>query len=217
MTLQSELDGFRAAWEQRVGPEIAALIAADNRALVASGTLSSALGAGDAMPRLVLPDALGNRFDLGAAADAGPLVITFYRGGWCPYCSLELRAWQQALPRLRAAGAQLVAVSPEAPDNALTTAEKNDLSFPVLSDTDGMLADAFGIRFQLTEAIIALYRKFGHDLPEHNAGTGWTLPVPASFVVGRGGRIVLSHVEADYRRRLDPGAALAALADQLAA
>jgi peroxiredoxin len=217
MTLQSDLDGFRAAWEQRVGPEIASRIAADNAALAASGALGAALGAGDALPRLTLPDALGTPFDLGRAADAGPLVVTFYRGGWCPYCSLELRAWQQALPRLRAAGAQLVAVSPEAPDNALSTAEKNDLAFPVLSDTDGRLADAFGICFQLSEAIIALYREFGHDLPAHNAGTGWTLPVPASFVAGRGGRILLAHVEADYRRRLDPAAALAALAGQLAA
>lgn len=211
MTLQHELDSFRAAWEGRVGSNIAALVAADNQSLADSGLVARAARAGDLLPPLRLADAQGRPFDLGAAAAAGPLVLTFYRGGWCPYCNLELRAWQQALPRLAEAGARLVAVSPEAPDNALSTAEKNDLDFPVLSDTDGRLADALGIRFALTPAIVALYGKFGHDLPAHNAGTGWTLPVPATFVVAQGGTILLAHVDPDYRRRLEPAAALAAL------
>lgn len=208
MSLQSELDAFRIGWESRAGAEIAALVAADNADLAASGQPDRARGEGDLFPGLVLPDALGRPVDLAALAAQGPLVVTFYRGGWCPYCNLELRAWQKALPDLTARGARLVAVSPETPDNALSTAEKNDLAFTVLSDTNGTLADALGIRFRLSPAIEALYRKFGHDLPSHNGDGEWSLPMPATYLVTRDGRIALAQVEPDYRVRLEPATVL---------
>jgi peroxiredoxin len=105
----------------------------------------------------------------------------------------------------------LVAVSPETPDNTLTTAEKNDLSFPVLSDPKGELADALGIRFKLSLAIHALYEKFGHDLAVRNGDDRWSLPMPATFVVGPDGMIAHAMVDPDYRVRLDPNAAIAAV------
>jgi peroxiredoxin len=211
MTLQSELDGFRTAWAARVGPDIVETIRQDNEALAQSGIAEKALKAGDVFPGLSLPDQRGQVRDLKAMFTQTPLVVTFYRGGWCPYCSLELRAYQRVVPEIERFGAKLVAVSPEAPNNTLTTTEKNDLAFPVLSDLQGRLADALGIRFSLSQTIRDLYVKFGHDLPTHNGDGRWSLPIPATYVVAKGGRIVVAHVDPDYRKRLEPQAALDAL------
>ncbi|MGB8397980.1 peroxiredoxin-like family protein [Bradyrhizobium sp.] len=206
MTLQSELDTFKTSWLDRVGPEIAKLVDDDNMAL--QSVAAQALKAGDRLPAMLLRDQLGRDVDLGALARRQPLIVTFYRGGWCPYCNLELRAYQNALPEIEALGAKLVAVTPETPDNTLSAAEKNDLSFPVLSDVKGRLADALGIRFELSPAIQALYQKFGHDLPARNGDDRWSLPLPATFVVENGGVIAFAYVDPDYRKRLDPGVAI---------
>ncbi len=206
MPLQTELDIFKASWLDRVGPEVAKLVDHDHVALRALA--ARAAKAGDRFPTLVLRDQMGRAIDLGKLASQQPLIVTFYRGGWCPYCNLELRAYQKALPELDALGAKLVAVSPETPDKTLSTAEKNDLSFPVLSDGKGRLADALGIRFELSPAIHALYQKFGHDLALGNGDDLWALPMPATFVVAKGGVIAHADVDPDYRKRLDPAVAI---------
>lgn len=171
MSLQTDLDTFKASWLERVGPDVAKLVDDDHLAL-----RSLALGAakaGDRFPAVSLADQLGRVVDLAALASNQPLIVTFYRGGWCPYCNLELRAYQKRLSEIEAFGAKLVAVSPETPDNTLSTAEKNHLSFAVLSDSKGLLADALRIRFDLSSAIHALYQKFGHDLATHNSDEKW--------------------------------------------
>ncbi len=213
MPLQTELDTFRAGWEARVGEQIARLIAGDIDDLRATGILDRAAKAGDAFPKTAnLRDAYGRPFDLQALIATRPVILTFYRGGWCPYCNLELRAYQALLDDIHAAGAELVAVSPELPDHSLSTAEKNDLTFRVLSDVGSELAGSLGIRFTLSDAVRPFYEKAGHDLPSRNGDGTWSLPMPATFVISRGGRIAEAFVEPDYRRRLDPREALAALA-----
>jgi peroxiredoxin len=212
MTLQSELDTFRASWEARVGEQIARLIGGDIDGLRATGILGHAAKAGDAFPASSnLRDVHDRPFDLQALIAAKPVILTFYRGGWCPYCNLELRAYQALLAAIHAEGAELVAVSPELPDHSLTTAEKNDISFTVLSDVGGELASSLGIRFTLSDAVRPFYEKAGHALPERNGDRAWALPMPATFVIQRGGRIAEAFIEPDYRKRLDPKAALAAL------
>lgn len=212
MTLQTELDTFKTTWLERVGAATAQLVDDDNAALLPLA--AKALKAGARFPAMTLANHTGGTTDLGALAAAGPLVVVFYRGGWCPYCNLELRAYQNALPEFAALGARLIAVSPETPDNTLSTAEKNALAFDVLSDERGRLADALGIRFELSPAIKELYGKFGHDLAARNNDDRWSLPMPANYVVARGGRIALASVDPDYRKRLDPALALAALRAQ---
>ncbi len=211
MTLQSELDAFKASWLERVGAETAKMIEDDNLALKALA--ARALKAGAMFPAVNLPNQKGGMTDLAALVAERPVVVTFYRGGWCPYCNLELRAFQKALPQIEGMGAWLVAISPETPDNSLSTAEKNALAFDVLSDSEGRLADALGIRFELSDAVRAYFIKAGHDLPARNGDDKWSLPMPATYVVERGGRVTLAHVDPDYRQRLDPSAALAALRD----
>ncbi|MGQ3353975.1 MAG: peroxiredoxin-like family protein [Phreatobacter sp.] len=218
MTLQTQLDGFRSGWEGRVGPATADLVAGDIEALRATGILDRVAKPGDGWPQAEgLVDQHARPFDLVGLAAARPVVATFYRGGWCPYCNLELRAYQAILGDIRAAGAELVAVSPELPDHSLSTAEKNDLSFTVLSDVGGALATALGIRFPLSDAVRPFYEKAGHALPERNGDGAWTLPLPATFIIDRGGVIGAAFVEVDYRRRPDPAAVLAALQDRTAA
>jgi peroxiredoxin len=212
MTMQSELDAFRSAWEARVGQNIARLIGGDIEDLRASGILERAARAGDGFPSGTrLLDQHGKPFDLGALIAQQPVIVTFYRGGWCPYCNLELRTYQAALPAIRAAGAALVAITFELPDHSLSTAQKNDLDFTVLTDVQGALASALGIRFTLSDAVRPFYEKAGHALPERNGDGRWALPMPATFVVERGGLIRAAFIEPDYRRRTDPRDALAAL------
>jgi peroxiredoxin len=126
---------------------------------------------------------------------------------------MELRAFQARLADIRAAGGDLVAISPETPDHSLSTAEKNDLAFPVLSDPGGALARALGIRFTLSDAVRPYYEKAGLDMPARNGSGTWDLPVPATFVVAAGGRIAASFVEPDYRKRADPALVLDALTE----
>jgi peroxiredoxin len=162
-------------------------------------------------PDLTLPDALNRPVSLAALWRKGPLVLIFYRGGWCPYCNLELRAWQHQLAALKALGANLVAVSPQTPDNSLSTAEKNELAFSVLSDSALEVATAFGVAFELPPELIELYGRVGNDLPVLNGNGRWALPLPATYAVDAEGRIVFAHVEADYRRRAEPAEVLAVL------
>lgn len=178
--------------------------------LRAEGLERDALKAGEFAPDFTLPDAGGKAVQLSARLRDGPVVLKFYRGGWCPYCNLELRAYQQALPGLLSLGAQLIAVSPEAPDNSLSTMEKNSLAFPVLSDAGGKVAELYRLAFQLSEELKAIYQSRGRDLAKWNGGS-WTLPAPGTFVIGKDRRIALSHVDADYRSRLEPASAIAAV------
>jgi peroxiredoxin len=179
-----------------------------------SGIVEQAPASGAIAPGFTLPDARGGDVDLHRLLARGPVVVAFYRGGWCPYCNLQLRAYQRALPDLHALGAELVAVSPQLPDASLSTAERNDLAFPVLSDVGNRVARAYGLVFALPDEVIAYYREHRkHDLTAANGPGHWELPVPATFVIARDGRIVLADVDPDYTRRLEPAAILEALED----
>ena len=173
--------------------------------LIGSGVRSSAAREGDQMEDFILMDAHGSPVRLHRLLAAGPVVVAFYRGGWCPYCNIELRGLQRALPRLRQLGASLVAISPQLPDNSLSTKEKNRLEFPVLSDVGNKIARRLGITFTLPTDLLETYEGFNHGLRDMNGEEGATeLPMPATFVLDRDGVIRLAFVEEDYTQRLDP-------------
>ncbi len=173
--------------------------------LVASGLSASALREGDVAPDFSLPDARGHVVALKTLLDRGPVVISFYRGGWCPFCNLELRSLQRVLPEIVQMGASLVAISPQLPDNSLSTQEKNQLTFPVLSDVSNIEAKRFGIVFTLPTALVEANRATGRDLVEINGEAGAAqLPMPATFVIDKSGVIRLAFVEEDWSKRLDP-------------
>ena len=206
--LAQELAARLASFRQNAPVAVQEAFTAQIEELRATGIEDRVLPVGAELPDLVLPDASGTPRRL---REFGPAVLVFYRGGWCPYCNLQLRAWQQRLAELSARGLALVAISPQQPDASLDTAEKNALAFPVLSDSAGLAGAAFGVSFTLPEALADIYRGFGNDLAVLNGPAGWRLPVPATFVVGADGRIVFAKADADYRTRVEPDEALAAL------
>lgn len=179
--------------------------------LVHSGIVDRSLSVGATAPNFILPNVTGEQVELRSLLARGAVVLSFYRGGWCPYCNLELRALQQALAQIHRAGASLVAITPETPDNSLTTTEKNQLSFPVLSDVGNRVARKFGLVFTLPEQLRPVYANLGIDLPAHNGDDCFELPVPATYVLNPDGRVILAFANADYTQRLDTAAILAAL------
>jgi peroxiredoxin len=137
--------------------------------------------------------------------------VTFYRGGWCPYCNIQLRAYQAMLPEMTALGARLVAISPQLPDGSLSTAESNELTFAVLSDVGNRVARTFGLVWSLPEELRAALRSNNKALPGINGDDSWELPVPATYVVARDGGVALAAIDVDYRNRLEPDAILTTL------
>jgi peroxiredoxin len=166
---------------------------------------------GDLPPDFTLPDATRHSISLASLRLAGPVVVTFYRGQWCPYCDLQLRAYQEALPRIRALGASLVAISPQTPDESLSTAEKRKLEFHVLSDGGNTVARAWGLVWKVASSLDSLHTAFGVDLAKSNGETSNELPVPATFVVEPSGRIAFAHYDPNWTVRLEPAALIAAL------
>lgn len=210
MSLNAQLQAFKSSFVSRIDPAVIAAMTQADAELAASHLAELALRAGDRTPDFELTDAAGGMVVLSERLAAGPVVLSFYRGGWCPYCNLELRALQAVLPDIERLGASLIAISPELPDNSLTTAEKNALTFAVLSDTGSDVARQFGVAFELAQALRPLYERFGHGLPLVN-GADWVLPVPATYVIDSDGVIALAFVDTDYRSRLEPDAILSAL------
>ena len=180
-------------------------------ALKATPIIKQALKSGDRLPNISLPNATGTEVSLQELLKTSRLVITFYRGGWCPYCNLELKAFQNVLPQIQSKGAQLVAISPELPDNALSTQEKNELSFEVLSDTNNEAARKLNLAYQLPETLVTLYNTFGIDLNESQGNTENALPIAATYIVEQDGIISYDFLEEDYKLRADPEEVLSKL------
>lgn len=211
LSLTTQLHALKQGALQRVGPERVALVEGAIAAIRASGITQRALRAGNQAPDVVLPDALGRPTSLASLWQQQALVVVFYRGDWCPYCNLALRAWQREADTLEQLGATLVAISPLTADNSLTTSQKNELAFPVLSDSSLQAAEAFGIHFTLPDVLVKLYQGMNIDIPAANGTDHWNLPVPATYAIDRSGRIVFAHVEVDWRERADPADVLAVL------
>ncbi len=211
MSLTEQLEAMRAAAANRIPEEALAVMQKAAEELDAQGIGDTALSVGDRLPDVGLLGPDGADMSLSSLLAKGPLLINFYRGGWCPYCNLELKAYQDELETVRSLGGELVAISPETPDRAMTTVEKNAVTYPVLTDPQNRLAEALGIVFTLPPELARLYETFGNNLPDAHGEAGWRLPVPATYVVGADGMIVFAHVARDYRTRAEPADAIAAL------
>ena len=216
MTLQAKLDAFKADFQSgkppyNAPPQVHATMKKATDALIASGQAERALRAGDKAPEFTLEDPDGNPVSSAELLAKGPLVLSFYRGVWCPYCNMELQALEEALPAIRELGASLVAISPQIKANSRKSVRQNELSFPILSDSKNDVAAAFGLRFTLPDYLIELYKNFGNDLPKINDDPSWTLPMPARFVIGVDSIITYAEVNPDYTLRPDPSELLPAL------
>jgi peroxiredoxin len=197
-TLSEQLADYRANWRVRVPADRQALMDQHIAHLAATGIDRSAKQVGDRAPAIRLRDQHGEDFDIADLLAKGPVVVTFF-------CNLELKAYQAALPRIAAAGASMVAISPEKPDDTVSTAEKNALSFPVLSDVGQRVGKAFGVVYAFTDDVRKVYDGFGLDIPSKNGSPDdWSLPLSATYVIGADGIIQFADTRVDYRERTDP-------------
>jgi peroxiredoxin len=209
-SLQTALDKRRNEMAAKIAPDIKEAVEQGVREVAAMNLPATAIKVGDAAPDFTLSASDGANVKLSELLNSGPVVLTWYRGGWCPYCNLQLQAYQQRLPELKALGAQLVAVSPETPDNSLTTIQKCGLEFPVLCDQFSRTAARYGLAYRLPEV---LARKYAGriDLVKYNGDESMMLPLAATFVIGRDGRVAYAFVDPDYRRRAEPADLIDAL------
>ncbi len=177
----------------------------------AEAAAASALSEGDEIPTFSLTDATGKRVSSIDLLKSGPVVLVFYRGAWCPYCNLYLRSLQKSLPNIENAGGKLVAISVEEPDTSLSVVQKNELAYTVLSDPKLSTARKFGLVFELPAETNEQYKGFGIDLVKQNNMPKPELPISATYVVGKDGKIAFAHVDADYKKRAEPAAVIKAL------
>ena len=205
--LREQLDALTARTPEQIRSRVERAIDEIRRSGEAAG-----LQVGDVAPDFVLPDALGRPFALATAREGGPVVLTFYRGEWCPYCNLQLRGLQSVLAEIRALNASLIAVSPQSPDHSLSLTAKHDLEFPVLSDVDQSVIRAYRVQFTVSGELMDLHLNVFHNDPrDRNADGSMNLPVPATFVIDRDGVVRARFLDPDWRVRMEPADVVAAL------
>jgi peroxiredoxin len=219
-TLQDELDAITANTRKLVQPARLAISERATEELFATGIEDGVLKVRSAAPEFELVDAMTRRpvrsTDLLAL---GPLVVKFFRGRWCPYCVTELERWRELMPAVRQRGAMLVAISPQTVRHNDFMLQQHAFGFPLLADPGARVAGAFGVAYSVPESSRRYYQSILVNIPHNNAGLNyqtateesWRLPLPATFVIGRDGRIAFAEAHADFRVRPEPADVLAAL------
>ncbi|MFD0672669.1 peroxiredoxin-like family protein [Cohnella sp. GCM10027633] len=159
---------------------------------------------GEKVKDFTATDALGNKVSLYEELSKGPVVLVFYRGSWCPFCNLQLKAYQRILPQIHAVGAQLIAISPQSPDNSLTIIEKQNLSYKVLSDNNGLAAAKYNILYEVPDYLQHMLESVGLNLAEYNSTNRWILPVPATFMIDESAIVRSAYVNPNFMQRMEP-------------
>jgi peroxiredoxin len=204
MSIEQRLSALRALHETSSPHEMKSAMSAEMSALISSGQAEGALKVGAKAPQFVLPDADGNVVSAADLLKKGPLVVSFYRGVWCPYCNVDLQALEEVADRIRGYGASLVAISPQTPVNSRKSQRENKLSFPILSDKNCELASQFGIRWTPSQALQGVYLNFGTDIGAFNGQGSWAIPMPARYVIARDGTIAYAEIHPNYTHRPEP-------------
>ncbi len=204
MGLINEITNLKAQTAARAPQEVLTTMAQATASLKDQGIENNALSKGDKAADFILPNVHGTDVTLNDILKRGPVVINIYRGGWCPYCNLELQALKNVLPEIEALGAQLIAIAPQLPDKSIDTAEKHQLEFEVLSDVGNKVSKLYGLVFTLPESLKPIYKKFNLDIAGYNGDDSFELPIPATYVVKQNGEIAYAFVDADYTNRMEP-------------
>ena len=204
MSLKSQIDAYNVQKEAKLPGDVLALMAQTNEELIAQHIKDNALQVGAKVSNFSLNNHSAEQVELADLLNNGPVIISFYRGNWCPYCNLELKALNDYLPQFKTQSAQLVAISPQLPDETLSTTQKNDLEFDVLCDVSNKVAEQFGLLFTLDERIQALYTQFGIDFEHYYGDKSFKLPLPATYVINQEGVITYAFLSEDYTLRAEP-------------
>ncbi|WP_276167241.1 peroxiredoxin-like family protein [Zobellia alginiliquefaciens] len=201
--LQAQLDEVKNNFESKADESIIKIYNDGIDAVVKSSVVENAKNVGDKAPNFTLNNALGKPVELQEYLKKGKVVLTWYRGGWCPFCNLTLRQLQQELPNFKANNATLIALTPEVPDQSLSTSEKHNLEFEVLSDLGNKIARAYGIVYKLTDDVAKNYNSsFG--LNDYNGDDSNELPLAATYIINEDGTISYAFLDAEYRNRAEP-------------
>lgn len=211
MRLKEMLDKVQSEISARIPDDVKVALERSTTELKNLKIEKGAKTVGDKIPAFTLKDATGASVSSDELLKQGPLVISFYRGSWCPYCNIEMKALQDALPEITKRGATLVAISPNIPEFVKKSVDKHNVRFTVLSDTGAEVGQKFGLTFTLPQNMRPVYHGFGFNLPEENGDDTWRLPIPATYVVDTDGTIVHAHVNPDYTKREEPEAIVRAL------
>ncbi|CAM2938903.1 peroxiredoxin-like family protein [Pseudoalteromonas distincta] len=211
MSLKAQIDAYNVQKDAKLPADVLALMNTTNEELIAQHIKDNALQVGQKVENFSLANHKGENIEFADLLKKGPVIISFYRGGWCPYCNLELKALNDYLPQFKTQSAQLVAISPQLPDETLSTAQKNDLEFDVLSDVSNKVAEQFGLLFTLDERIQALYTQFGINFEHYYGDKSFKLPLPATYVINQDGVITYAFLSEDYTLRAEPIDVMAAL------
>jgi len=204
VTLRARLEEITANTRQYVPAEKLAITERTIEELRRAGVAGGALSLGAKAPEFELADGDGKTFRSAEALSRGRLVVSFYRGRWCPYCVAELESLQAVLPQIQAAGASLVAISPQIAKHSGFTADQHQLRFPVLSDPGNRVAHQFGLVYRLPQELEQLYRGIFINLPNSNGDQSWELPLPATYILERDGTVLFAFADADHMRRAEP-------------
>lgn len=198
--LDAVFDGFK-----KNAPEVMkAPIVAARTELLETFDASKAIKVGDKLPEFDLEDSVGKKQSSTELLKQGPLVITFYRGEWCPFCNIAISGFQKHLDAFKAKGVTLVAITPELPDGTLTMTEKHNLKFTVLSDRHNEFAHKLGIVWKQPDALRPVFDKFNHNLPKRNGDDSFAVPIPATLLVDQSGVVRNAYLEPDYIKRVEP-------------
>ena len=200
-SLGERLDAFAAsvrAISEPFAEAVDRLVARLQKAEVGAG----APRVGGLLPPFHLPDEKGRIVSLGDWLSRGPVAVVVHRGHWCPYCRINMRALAQARPEIEAAGGQVIAIVPDRQQYAAAFLSEAEADFPVLTDIDNGYAMSLNLVFWLGTEMRDFMSAAGVDLPEYQGNESWMVPVPATFVVGRDGRVKARFVDPDYRKRM---------------
>ena len=211
MTLTDQLKEYADNSAKNMPEEAKNIMQAGIKKLEDTDIIKNATKKGDIFPDFALPNAKGELISLDELLKKGQVVLTFYRGGWCPYCNLALKALQDIVPQIKDKNATLVAVTPETPDNTLSVKEKNELDFEILTSRNNELARFLGLTYSLPEELATLYKKFGIDLLESQGNDENELPIAATYIIGTDKKITYSFITEDYKLRAEPSDILKAL------
>lgn len=209
-SLNAQLEEVTRQMAAQLPPETLQMLDAFVKELKESGIVESAVSIGSTIPHFELPNVFGHYVSSIEMLAKGPMVLAFYRGAWCPYCNLELQSLQMILPEIHDYGAELVAISPQTPDNSLSLQEKHGLEYEVLSDVGNTVARKFGLVYSLSEPMKEFFSVVGIDLPSFNGDQSWELPIPATYVIDQSG-VVVAHIDPDWSHRMEPREILEAL------
>lgn len=211
MNLQNAINEKNTQMAAMMPPEVKHLLQQKAQELAAKHIETNAIQIGRQAPHFALPNAQGAPVSLQQLLTQGAVVLSFYRGAWCPYCNLEIRALNAFKDQFKAAGASLVAISPQLPDRSAKLATEANLGFEVLSDVGNLVARNYGLTYLLDAALHEVYLSFGMDIPAHNGDSTWELPFPATYVIDSAGKVRFAFVDSDYRKRAEPAKLLECL------